>query len=228
MIVDIKTSGKAFDSTPGMLSLDQQLRSYAWVTGVPDVAFLNFIKTGRSIDRGDQVSVLENIQDGLKSFFAGESAFVAAYEEDELAPPLVYLLKHESDLDAMKDAQGYKNGKLEQTKAAKERKIAFLADNCVRADARLVTKQKIQFVNAHIGLEEQLEAAKIIGHDVSKIVYANQENFWPKEGGIRFPNDKCVRCQFRGNCLQNSQLRDNLVYRTDEEWDAPQADSEEN
>lgn len=227
MIVDIKTSGKAFDSTPGMLSLDQQLRSYAWVTGVPDVAFLNFIKTGRSVDRGDYVALLENHPSGIN---AGTGMVVAALDKgDEFATgDLAYLVASEALIDDMNQAQGYKNGKLEQTNAAKERKLNWLKTYALRVPFETFTKQKIQFVNAHIGLNEQLETARQIGQDVAQIVYSNQENFWPLQGGIRFPNDKCVRCQFRGNCLTNPQLRDTLVFRSDEEWDAPQADSEEN
>jgi len=44
IIVDIKTAAASFPERPGMLRLDDQLRTYSWVTGVPDVAFLVFVK----------------------------------------------------------------------------------------------------------------------------------------------------------------------------------------
>jgi hypothetical protein len=226
MIVDIKTSVGSLDMTPGILALDQQLRTYAWVTGISDVAFLWFQKCGRSFEKGSQVSILENIDDAGRTFRAGESAVVAVAEENEGVPLLLYLLKNEAAIDLMNQAQGYKNGKLEQTKDAKARKIEFLVNNSVRTDARNVTKQRIQFVNAHIGLNEQLDAARQIGQDVAQIVYSNQENFWPLRGGIRFPNDKCVRCQMRGICLQNNEIRDTLVFRSDEDWDALQEENQ--
>ena len=234
MIVDIKTSSKLFDSTPGMISLDQQLKSYAWVTGVSDVAFLNFVKTGRGIERGTQVSLLEP----AGNFYAGSSAVVIKYQEAEMARPAdpekprskpkdavpeeTWIVKDETVITEMFRICG--SGQL---KEEKEKRTAFIQANATLVDKSILTTQRIQFLNGFISQEDQLDAAKIIGHDVAKIVYANSENFWPKEGSIRFPNDRCIRCQFRGNCLQNSQLRDTLVFRTDEEWDVPQADPED-
>ena len=235
MIVDIKTSAKPFDSTPGMISLDQQLKSYAWVTGVSDVAFLNFIKTGRSLERGTDVAVLEAVGE----FAPGQSAVVIKYQEYEppipaqpadpgkpkskpkpaipAVPEETWIVDNEEKIEEMFKACG--KG---QTKDEKEARENWIHTNATLVNKSILTKQRIQFLNGFISQEDQLDAAKIIGHDVAKIVYANQENFWPKEGGLRFPNDKCVRCQFRGNCLTNTQLRDTLVFRSDEEWDVPQ------
>lgn len=212
--IDIKTSGKLI---PDMLGLDPQLCAYAWVTGIPDWGFLNLIKTNRSIEKGDYVALLEP----TAKFFAGQTVVVAAMDKgDENAPgDLAWLVTGERELEAVQQAQGYKNGKLEQTNAAKERKLAWLKENAVRIPTNVLTKQQIQFVHTHIGLAEQLEASKKIAHDTVQIVYSNNENYWPKEGGIRFPNDKCVRCSMRGLCLGNSELNDQLVFRTDEEWD---------
>jgi hypothetical protein len=219
MIVDIKTSGVSLDTTPGILSLDQQLRTYAWVTGVSDVAFLWFQKCGRSLERGSYVNLLQSVADVP----AGTAMVVAALDKsDEFAPgDLVWLVKNEAAIEAMNAAQGYKEGKLEQTKAAKERKLEWLKANAHRVPNDVFTKQRVQFVNAHIGLNEQLEAARQIGQDVAQIVYSNSENFWPLQGGVRYPNNKCLSCCMRGNCLTNTQLRDTLVSRSDEEWDVP-------
>jgi hypothetical protein len=223
MIVDIKTSSVALDTTPGILALDQQLRAYAWVTGVSDVAFLWFQKVGRTLEKGSRVSLLENAKDGLE-MFAGESAIVAAYEENEDTPPLVYLVKDEAAIEEMNKAQGYKNGKLEQTKDAKQRKTEFLANFSLRADARKVTKQRVQFVNAHIPFEDQIEASRQIAQDVAQIVYSNEENFWPKAGSIRGLDKKCLNCPMRGICLNDQKLRDELLSRVDYEFNTQEND----
>jgi hypothetical protein len=224
--VDIKVMNKAIPE--GMLRLDPQICTYAWVTGISDWAFLNFIKQGREIERGDWVAVLEGVGEPTK-FVAGQSVVVAGIDKgDEFAPgDLAYIVKDEAAIDALNQAQGYKNGKLEQTNAAKARKLEWLKQNAARVPLNVLTKQRIQFVNGTITREEQIEASRRIGHDISRIVYANQENYWPKEGGIRFPADSCVRCAMRGLCLQNSQLRDSLVVRSDEEWDARQEETQE-
>lgn len=233
LIVDIKTSAKELPHESAMLGLDQQLRSYAWVTGVPDVAFLNFIKTGRSLERGSHVALLENVG----KFTKGQHAVVIKYQDYEPAIPAnpakpkskpkeevpeeTWIVENEDVIERM-----FKDCGRGQTNEEKLLRGTFIQQNATPIDKEFLTKQRIQFVNTHIGLSEQIEASRAIAQDVAQIVYSNQEDFWPLQGGIRFPNDKCVRCSMRGICLQNSQLRDTLVFRSDEEWDAPQAEEE--
>ena len=223
--VDIKTSGVEYNTTPNMASLDQQLRTYAWVTGISDWAFLNFVKTSRTLEKGSYVALLE----GTGAFYAGSTAFVAAIDQgDENAPgDLAYIVATQGALKEMDAAQGYKNGKLEQTNAAKDRKLNWLKENSLRVPVEILTKQRIQFLTAHIGLDEQIEAARQVGQDVAQIVHHNEGNFWPKTGGIRWPNDKCARCAYRGICLDDAKLRDEFVFRTDEEWDITTSEESE-
>jgi len=215
LAVDIKTAGVVLDTTPGMLALDQQLRTYAWVTGIPDWAFLWFVKTGRTIEKGSRVTVLDCAN------MIGMEGIVAALDEgDEFAPgDFAWFVKDEKEIDAMCQAQGYKNDKLEQTKAAKERKLEWLKNNAIRIPFSSLTKQRLQFVTAHIGLAEQQEAAQLVARDVAAIIQANEENWWPKLGSIRGMDKKCLNCQMRGLCLNNNEIRDRLIFRTDDEWD---------
>jgi hypothetical protein len=82
----------------------------------------------------------------------------------------------------------------------------------------LVTKQKLNVITARINEENRQEAAEVIAQDIVRIVEANERNFWPKQGGIRYPNSKCLSCPMRGNCLNNPKLRDQLVKRDDDIW----------
>ncbi len=118
LVVDIKTGAMAMDETPGLLQLDQQLREYAWVTGVPNVAFLWFVK-----------------------------------------------------------------GK----------------------------KPHMQFVQATISPEDINEAGETIGQEIAEIVAATKRGSFPKQPGIRFPNNKCINCAMLGICIGNDEMRDDLL-----------------
>lgn len=233
LIVDIKTAGQPLDTTPGILALDQQLRTYAWVTGVPDVAFLWFQKTGRTLERGTEVSLLADAD----SFRAGQEVVVIKYQEYEPAKPAdpekpkskpkpevpeeLWVVKDAAAIDAMfaKCGRG-------QTKEEKEAREAWIRGNAVQVAPNQVTRQRVTFHQAHIGLAEQAEAAEIIRHDVAQIVQANQDNYWPKLGSIRGMDKKCVRCPMRGICLNNPKLTEELVERADTAWDAQTEASE--
>lgn len=55
MIVDMKTSGK---DVPEIVCLDPQLRAYSWARNWRNVAFLWFRKHGRTVKKGDTVTIL--------------------------------------------------------------------------------------------------------------------------------------------------------------------------
>jgi PD-(D/E)XK nuclease superfamily len=228
LIVDIKTSSYALDTTPGILALDQQLRTYAWVTGVPDVAFLWFQKTGRSLERGSNVSLLE----AVRKFVAGQSAVVIKSQEAEPAKPAdpekprskpkeavpeeTWIVENEDVVEQMFEHCG--KGQTGDEKTARN---IFIRENATLVKKEQLTRQRVQFQTAHIGLVEQLEASRQIGQDAVQIVYSSQENYWPKRGSIRGMDKKCLNCPMRGICLTNESLRDTLVYRNNEEWAEP-------
>ncbi len=214
IVIDIKTSGTMLDTTPGIHALDQQLRSYAWITGIPDVAFLVFVKTDRAIGRGSWVSLLQGVNIGQTEYNAGNQAIVVKTEGelDEKA----WVVKPDTNLDDMRVAAGDRP----QTKEGKARKQAWLEQNAVLVPTHILTKQRIQFLTAHIDAEAQQETASQIGEDIAMIVRANETNTWKKQGGTRFPNNKCTSCCMRGICLKDDKLRDELVERDDStEWD---------
>lgn len=210
---DIKTSGVDLDDTPGIIALDQQLRSYAWITGLPDGGFIWFQKVNRSLERGSSVHLLNNFED----YKAGQSAVVVKYKEaDEGVPEETWIVREQAVIDNMLVQCG--SG---QKKAEKEARDAYIRTNGTRVDKSILTKQRVKAVTAHFPLSDQQEVAKQIGQDVAQIVFSNDENFFPKQGGVRYPNDKCSNCAYRGICLDNSELRDKMVERHDETWETP-------
>jgi len=226
MGIDMKTSGVALDTTPGILALDQQLRTYAWVTGIPDWAFEWFQKVGRTLEKGSRISLLAD----AGNFKAGAEAVVIKYQSEREAEPAdpfkpkskpkeaipeeVWIVENDSIIEQMEKSCG-----TGQTNAEKDARNIFIRENATLVPKSSLTKQRIQFVHAHIGLTEQAEAAQLVAKDVAAIISSNEENFWPQVGSIRGMDKKCLNCQMRGLCLNNNEIRDKLIFRTDDEWD---------
>lgn len=210
MVIDIKTSGTMLDTTPGIHALDQQLRAYAWITGIPDVAFLVFVKTDRAIGRGSWVSLLQGVTIGDVDVYNAGNQAVVIKTEGELDDK-AWIVKPETNLDDMKLFVGDKP----QSKDGKARKQTWLEQHATLVPIEILTKQRIQFLPAHIDAEAQQEAASQIGEDIAMIQRASQTNTWKKQGGTRFPNNKCTSCCMRGICLKDDKLRDELVERDD-------------
>lgn len=93
LIVDIKTSAMDFPEQPGMASFDAQLRRYSWLSGIEDVAFLWFKKSGLGYKRGYSVTFIEPCgtfqpgDEGIISKVDGDHAWVVKEE---------FMLAHES------------------------------------------------------------------------------------------------------------------------------------
>lgn len=224
LLVDIKCMATPLNTTPGILRLDEQLKVYSWLSDVPDVGFLWFQKCGRGMEKNSHVFLLEDVGD-MK---AGGNAWVARYDEadSEFDEDVVWLVDSEEKIQLMDAAQGRKNGKLEQTKDAKARKEEWLTANAHKVKPSAVTKQRVSFATATMTPADRQEAADIIGNDIIRIVAANEKGFWPKEGGLRFPNNRCTGCEMRGICLGNEQLRDALVERADDTFNTHEDDGE--
>lgn len=203
LIIDIKTSKAELNLPLNMLSLDPQLKRYAWISGILDVAFLWFVKSKPSIKKGDTVTLLA----GSLKHCAGTSLEVVKYDKDN---DLVYMglpedvRKMDEELDAI-------SGK--GATVAKEVILAgYLADLRIVAQAKsAVTKTRVQFVRAKIHPEDLQEIGQSVGHEMLQIKYSDENNFWPKDSSVRFPNTQCTFCCMRGICLHDDNLRDALV-----------------
>ena len=195
MIVDMKTSGK---DVPEYTMLDPQLRSYAWVKGWPDVAFLWFRKCGRQISSGDAVTLLE-ARAGLSS---GDDAIVLAKDDFGL-----FITQNERDYDEM-GAQFKGTGK-----AVEAAKRICIESHGFLVPESAITKQKVQFKQAIITPESAEDIGRTIKRDIIAIAQATEKDFFPMQSGVRFPNEKCPFCPMRGICTGNSELRDVLLTR---------------
>lgn len=195
VIIDAKTSGK---DVPDLVMLDPQLRCYSWVKNIPHVAFLWFRKMGRSISKGDTVTILEP----CAGYAAGTDLTVMLVDDFGL-----WVTHDEKIIDDM-DAKF-----VGQSKAVKEARQAFIEANGNHVQEKVITKQRVQFRMTEISKDSADEIGQMIRQDAVNIVTANERGFWPRQGGLRFPNEKCNMCAMRGICADRPDLRDSLLVR---------------
>jgi hypothetical protein len=195
IIIDMKTSGL---DIPELIMLDPQLRSYSWVKQCPDVGFLWFRKCGRSLSKGDDVSLLETY-DGIE---AGAEAVVLAKDD--------FGIWVTPDRRVVDEIDAKFKGQSKPVVAARQ---AHIEANATHVPESIVTKQKVQFGHAVISPESAEDIGRSISRDIVNIHAATEENVFPMQSGVRWPNDRCCNCVMRGICSGNSELRDQLVTR---------------
>ena len=196
LIIDEKTAGK---EVPEFTVLDPQLRSYAWVKGWSNVAFLWYRKCGRTISKGDTVTFLEP----YASFTPGDDAIVMG--RNSLGEVMV--TKAQGTIDAM-DAKFI--GEKKEVKAAREGYIELWGK---AVPERIITKQQVQFKMVTITPESAEDIGRSIKRDMIAIAQATEKDFWPMQSGVRYPNEKCPNCPMRGICANKPELRDILLVR---------------
>lgn len=207
VITDLKTTGMDgdLDDTPGIVAHDLQLRMYAWLRGVFDVAFLRFKKAKHEIAKGSRVTMLETVG----TFEAGTEAYVAQVNKDDNFT--VYLLKTDEQMDAMGEAQGRKeNGNLETTKVAVARRDAWLEINALRVEQYKLTKQRIHYSSGRVSQADAMDAGQIVADQIARIVNAWETNKFTNTFGIRFPHDNRRDAFFRAFVMKDNMFRDGM------------------
>ena len=194
-VVDMKTSGK---EVPEFTELDPQLRTYGYGTGYQDVAFLWFRKMGRTISCGDEVTLITN--DLL--FKAGTKGTVLG--KDVLGG--IWITLSESVAEGLQQFEG-------KSKDVVEARQKYVEANGILVDEKNLTKQRIYFKHVVLSVESMEDIGRSIKRDILSIVRSNELDFWPMQSGVRFPHDKCTKCEMRGICADRPALRDSLVER---------------
>jgi hypothetical protein len=211
LVIDIKTGGKDFPSD--LVSLDPQLAEYAWQTRVPDVAFLYLIKASHGFKRGSRIALLV----ARPPLWAGWEGFVLDVSEDEKGAQALSigswdaLQKYEA---AVKGVRGKKLDELKQNLI-----LTGHGDGSILTVAPSdVTKQRIQFAAARLTEEDMDEVGRSVAQTTVEMVRAHEQDFYEKQPGVRFPNEKCGFCSMRFHCLHDSEGRDKNLTRRGEEW----------
>lgn len=212
LLIDIKTAKSLLPVSSNMIALDGQLRKYAWVTGIREVGFLNFVKSEpNSFRKGVEVHLLEDIGD----WKAGQKLVVWKYfppteatEDDNHAHMFVSTEEVVQKLDE----------ELEQIKGkgSTEAKASKTAEYVDRGDLKIalrdqVTKTRLQFIRGTIPEEDIPEIGQQIGDDMLAMKNCHDTGRYPADGGVRFPNAVCGWCNLRGICLKDDKLVEELL-----------------
>jgi hypothetical protein len=206
LIIDVKTAKSSLDITPNMISLDGQLRKYAWVSGITEVGFLNFVKCKtEDFKKGTAVTLLED----CAYWKAGQQMEIAKYKAEE--DSRLILVGTEETVQKMDEELDKISGKGATEK--KEQVLQkFLADGLIGSVSReSITKVRLQFVRGTIPEEDLAEIGDQIGFDALAMHEANRRGLFPADGGIRFPNNACVFCEMNPICLDNKQRREDTL-----------------
>ena len=220
LIIDIKTAKAMLDVTPGMMPLDGQLRKYAWVSGIGEVGFLNFVKARPDeFKKGSRVTLLEDCaswkagdQLTVVKFQAPKEA-VAATETIKAAPAVPWLMLVATDETVQKmDEELDKISGKGATEKEEAVVSAYLSRGLLGSVVReSITKTRLQFVRGIIPEEELAGIGQQIGIDIISMKSASDSGTYPLDGGVRFPNAICGWCEMRGICLKDNKLRDEIL-----------------
>lgn len=210
VIIDIKTSGIDLDDTAGIVAHDLQLRQYAWVRGIYDVAFLWFKKCGHKVQKGYSITLLAD----TGRFKAGEEAVIASVEGDH-----AYVVGNDVMLEEMNKAQGYRPGttSLDTKNEAKERAARWREENAILVSLEDVTRQRMQFSAGIVDPRSAEDAGQIAADQIVKIVNAWESNRWTNTFGVRFPHDDRNDTYFKAFCLRDTVFRDSMFEQKAEE-----------
>lgn len=204
LLVDIKTAKSELPVTSNMIALDGQLRKYAWVSGINEVGFLNFVKARPDdFKKGTNLTILTKIEEWIP----GTRLVVAKYDSEA---QVLYVASEET-VQKMDEEMSTISGK-GATVAKEAVFLKYLESRQIGITIREhVTKTKIQFVRGTIPDVELQDVGQALGLDVFALKSAHEAGFYPKDGGVRFPNAICGWCEFNCICLGDDKKRDETL-----------------
>lgn len=208
LIVDIKTSAVDFPEQPGMAGFDAQLRTYSWISGIRDCAFLWFKKSGLGYKKGYSASVI----DAAGPFSGGQECVIARVEDDN-----AWIVYNDFMLKEMDRAQGLKGEKLDQTDAAKERALNWCKTNATFVPLKSLTRQRLQFNAGFVSEQSANEAGMTAARQIVQIVNAHKSGQWPNTFGIRYPKDDRNDAYFRAFVQGDEMYKKQNFVKSDEQ-----------
>lgn len=200
IVVDIKTSSKEYYQDSRLSALDDQLRDYAWATGIPTVAFLVFVKNHSSVGTGDWVTPMVGEKAGKYYQVLDIDASRAI-----IVPGALY-----SEFQTRKDKI--------KGKGKKEAVDVLLTEYVYRGyrySVEDITKQKIQFLPAVVSQEDMYEGEQIAKMEAMEISDCSAANFYPKKPSVRWPGAQCLSCPCLGLCIGDEKLTKEKLIKID-------------
>lgn len=212
LIIDCKTSGKDFPTE--LVALDPQLAEYAWQTRIPDVAFLWFVKAGHGLKKGSKVTLLAP----AAALWAGwEGLVIETGEPDAAGRMWVYVGNYET-LEKYEAAVKGLRSKARDVASGNFLDAGRTEGTVVAVSDLDVTKQKLQFAAARLSDKEMDDVGRSVAQSTVEMVRAHEQDFYEKQPGVRFPNERCNFCSMRWICLNMPKERDENLSKRGEEW----------
>jgi hypothetical protein len=212
LIIDCKTAGKDFPTE--LVALDPQLAEYAWQTRIPDVAFLWFVKAGHTFKRGSRITTLKPCSE----LWAGWEGFVIETgEADAAGRQWLYI----GSWDALQKYEAAIKGLRGKAREAAERNAldeGRANGTIITASDLDVTRQRLQFAAARLSEAEMDDVGRSVAQTTVEMVRAHEQDFYEKQPGVRFPNERCNFCAMRWICLNKPEERDKFLTKRGEEW----------
>lgn len=212
LIIDCKTSGKEFPVD--LVALDPQLSEYAWQTRISDVAFLWFVKKGHGQEKGSKITLLED----AGAFWSGwEGVVVDVGDADSDGRHWTHIGTWDT-LQRYEEALKGLRGKIRETTKQNFIDTARADGSITSVSDESVTKQRLQFAAARLTEQDMDEVGRSVAQTTVEMVRAHEADFYEKQPGVRFPNEKCNFCSMRWICLNRPDERDKNLTRKGEEW----------
>lgn len=213
LVIDIKTAKSMLSVTPGMMALDGQLRKYAWVSGIRDVGFLNFVKAEpEGYKKGSHVTLL----DDTMNWKAGTSLTVLGVITNEAEgeeTKRYFNLGTEETVRKMDEELDQISGKGSKEKKEQVYQKYALSGEINTVPREAFTKCRLQFVRGLIPEEELVGIGQQIGTDMIAMKSASDSGTYPLDGGVRFPNAICGWCEMLPICNPDPKRRDETLYQ---------------
>lgn len=185
-ITDIKALSYLINSPlPGMAVLDMQLATQAAATGVSRVSLWNFCWKPKRLASATRDEILTECHGD-----AGLSIWVVRETNSLTIDEAGAFLQFENSKQLNED---FKRNK----KLAPE-----LAQESERIIATIKDRHKPQYVIQWLEGEMPREVALNAVREEMSVIPLIQAGYFPRRGGLRFPDNQCVWCSHRGLCME--------------------------
>jgi PD-(D/E)XK nuclease superfamily len=194
-IADIKCQGNLVDdSVPGLVITDMQLRTQAAVTRIYRVALWNFCRHAKRRPPLPMERIFEEVRAAIGGTRFQVTQHVALYACRESTgmtiPEAGEYLRIANPKEIAKEWNKFKKD---------DPALAALADAVAKTlcDAN-APEYKIQWIEATMPEEHAFEAIR----EEMSVVPLIKAEWFPRRGGVRFPDNQCTWCPARGLCME--------------------------
>lgn len=192
-IADLKTMGNLLnDDTPGLVVNDLQLRTQAAATHIYRVALWNFCRKPKRVNPAtpDEIKILVasavTIPDLIDAFALWVGRETNALNIDDAGKFL-----------GIENPQDVNKGWKAAIKGSPE-----LKGKAERVAEEIKSKHRPQYVIQWVhGTMTQQHAEDGLREEMS-VIPLIQSGYFPRRGGIRFPDNSCTWCPVRGLCME--------------------------